>query len=73
MGELGLIHGLGRFPGEGNGYPLQYFGLENPHGLHGVTKSRTLFENNENEQYFNLSIEITIYATRRYLQVKEWM
>ena len=29
MGDLGLIPGLGRAPGEGNGYPLQYFGLEN--------------------------------------------
>ena len=28
-GELGLIPGLGRFSGEGNGYPLQYSGLEN--------------------------------------------
>ena len=30
MGDLGLIPGLGRSPGEGNGYPLQYSGLENP-------------------------------------------
>ena len=29
VGDLGLILGLGRSPGEGNGYPLQYFGLEN--------------------------------------------
>ena len=29
MVDLGLIPGLGRFPGEGNGYPLQYSGLEN--------------------------------------------
>ena len=28
-GDLGLIPGLGRSPGEGKGYPLQYFGLEN--------------------------------------------
>ena len=28
-GDLGLIPGLGRCPGEGNGYPLQYSGLEN--------------------------------------------
>ena len=28
-GDLGLIPGLGRPPGEGKGYPLQYFGLEN--------------------------------------------
>ena len=27
--DLGLIPGLGRSPGEGNGYPLQYFCLEN--------------------------------------------
>ena len=28
-GDLGLIPGLGRSPEEGNGYPLQYSGLEN--------------------------------------------
>ena len=27
---LGLTPGSGRFPGEGNGNPLQYFCLENP-------------------------------------------
>ena len=27
-----LIPGSGRCPGEGNGYPLQYSCLENPHG-----------------------------------------
>ena len=30
VGDLGLIHGLGRSPGEGNGNPLQYSCLENP-------------------------------------------
>ena len=29
-GDLGLIPGLGRSPGGGNGYPLQYSCLENP-------------------------------------------
>ena len=29
-GDLGLIPGLGRSPGKGNGYPLQYSCLENP-------------------------------------------
>ena len=29
VGYLGLIPGLGRSPGERNGYPLQYSGLEN--------------------------------------------
>ena len=28
-GDLGLIPGLGRSPGEGNGNPLQYSCLEN--------------------------------------------
>ena len=28
-GDLGSISGLGRFPGEGKGYPFQYSGLEN--------------------------------------------
>ena len=29
-GDAGSIPGLGRFPGEGNGSPLQYSCLENP-------------------------------------------
>ena len=33
-GDLGSVPGLGRFPGEGKGYPLQYSGLENSHGLY---------------------------------------
>ena len=42
-GDLGSVPGLGRCPGEGRGYPLQYFGLENSMGciVHGVAKSRT--------------------------------
>ena len=42
-GDLGSILGLGRSPGEGRGYPLQYSGLENSMDciVHGVTKSRT--------------------------------
>ena len=41
-GELGSIPGLGKSPGEGNGYLLQYSGLENSVDwiVHGVTKSR---------------------------------
>ena len=30
VGDLGLIPGLGRSPGEGNGNPLQYYCVENP-------------------------------------------
>ena len=29
IGDLGSIPGLGKSPGEGNGYPLQYSCLEN--------------------------------------------
>ena len=31
-GDLGLITGLGRYPGGGHGNPFQYSCLENPHG-----------------------------------------
>ena len=31
-GDLGSSPGLGRFPGEGNGTPLQYYCLEESHG-----------------------------------------
>ena len=45
-GDPGLIPGLGRSTGEGNGYPLQDSGLENSMDciVHGVAKSRTLTE-----------------------------
>ena len=50
-GDLGSMPGLERFPGEGNGYLLQYSYLENSMNsmdrgvwqatVHGVTKSQT--------------------------------
>ena len=42
-GDLGSIPGLGRSPGEGKGYPLQYSGLESSMAciVHGVAKSQT--------------------------------
>ena len=42
-GDLGSIPGLGRSLAEGNGYPLQYSGLENSMDciVHGVAKSQT--------------------------------
>ena len=42
-GDPGLIPGLGRSPGGGIGYPLQYSGPENSMDciVHGVTKSQT--------------------------------
>ena len=51
-GDLDLIPGLGRSLGEGNGYPLQYFCLENSMDrgawkvtVHGVAKSHTRLSN----------------------------
>ena len=48
VGDLGSIPGLGRLPGEGNSYPLQYYGLEKPMErgawqaiVNGITKSQT--------------------------------
>ena len=48
VGDLGLIHWLGRCPGEGNGNPLQYSCLENSMDggawsttVHGIAKSWT--------------------------------
>ena len=47
-GDLGLMPGLGRYPGEGKGYPLQYSDLENSKdrgawqaAVHGVAKNGT--------------------------------
>ena len=47
-GDLGLILGSGRSPGEGNGNPLQYSCLGNPKDrgawgatVHGVAKGQT--------------------------------
>ena len=60
VGDPGLISGLGRLPGEGNGYPLQYSCLENSMDkgawqtmVHGVTKSWTLLS--DFHIYFSLS------------------
>ena len=43
VGDLRLIPGLGRFPGERNNYPLQYSGLENSMDciVHRVAESDT--------------------------------
>ena len=43
VGYLGSILELGRSPGEGNSYPLQYSGLGNSMDciVHGITKSQT--------------------------------
>ena len=47
VGDLGLIPGLERSPGEGKGYPLQYPGLENSMDsvVREVAKSQTQLSN----------------------------
>ena len=54
-----MIAGLGRSPGEGKGYLLQYSGLENSMDciVHGVAKSWTLVSNFS----FTIAISRTIY------------
>ena len=46
-GDLGSIPRLGRSPGEENGYPFQYSGLENSVDsiVHGVANNRTQLSN----------------------------
>ena len=58
-GDLGSIPGLGRSPGEGKGYPLQYSALENSTDcrVHGVIKSRTRLSDFD----FTLSLYIHMY------------
>ena len=59
-GDPGLIPGLGRFPGEGKGYPLQYSGLENFMEciVHGVAKSLTRLSN------FHSLTQAAVWASR---------
>ena len=52
--DLGLIPGLGRSLGEGNGYPFQYSGQENSMDciVHGIAESNTT-------ERLSLSLSIT--------------
>ena len=61
-GDLGSIPGLGRSPGEGKGYPLQYYGLENSMDctVHGLAKSQTRV--NDFHFHFPLSIHEEVAA-----------
>ena len=67
-GDLGLIPGLGRSPGEGDSYSLQYSGLENSMDciVHRVSKSRTQLS-----EFGSMGsmIKIGIFQTR----ILEWV
>ena len=59
-GDLGLIPGLGRSPGEGHGNPLQYSFLENPH-VHGRLVGYSLWGCKELDMIERLSTAQHIY------------
>ena len=68
-GDLVLIPGLGRSPGEGKGYPLQYSGLENSMDckVHGVAKSQIRWS--DFQFYFQ---HITQDNLKKYVQTKTY-
>ena len=63
-GNMGSIPGLGRYPGKGNSYPLQYSGLENSMDciVHGVAKSQTQL--NDFHILWALRIRTTDYCVK---------
>ena len=65
MGDLGLIPGLGRSPGEGKGYLLQYSGLENSMDciVHGIAKSGTILSD------FHLCVQCAVISPVEFLNV----
>ena len=69
VGDLGSIPGLGRSPGEGKGYPLQYSGLENSMNyiVHGVTKNQT-----KNWQFLNMDTSVCEKLKNLFLDIVIW-
>ena len=70
VGDLGSIPGLGRSPGEGKGYPLQYSGLGNSmdSSVHGVTKSWTRLS----DFHFHFQMKLC-WKLRRYTFISVWI
>ena len=60
-GGPGLIPGLGRSPGEGKGYPVQYSGLKNSMDCTGVAKSQTWLS--DFHFHFQLAMYNGIYSS----------
>ena len=85
-GSAGSIPGLGRYPGEGNGNPLQYFCLGNPMDraawaiVHGVAKESdtTQWVNNnkavgENLKFYILTSGISTLKKKPHLTSFIWL
>ena len=68
-GDPGSIPGLGRSPGEGKGYPLQYSSLENSMDciVHGITKSQTRLSN-----FHSLRSSLLIPSLHGKLKGRRW-
>ena len=54
-GDLGLITGLGRSPGEGKGFPLQYSGLHSPWG-HKESDTREQLNNERAAKHYSVAL-----------------
>ena len=63
------IPGLGRSPGEGKGYPLQYSGLENSmdYTVHGIAKSWTRLRDFHFQDNFAYSEVTKMYSLNAFL------
>ena len=57
--DLGSIPGLGRSPGEGTGYPLQYSGLENSRDctVHRLAKSQIRLSDFHSHQWWLMKVK----------------
>ena len=75
VGDPDLIPRLGRSPGEGNGFPLQYSGLENSmdYIVHGVPKSWTwLSDFHFHISYLNYPVPHGMLTLKSFLRIWFW-
>ena len=72
VGDLGSIPGLGRSSGEGNGYPLQYSGLESSMHciVHRVTKSQTWLSGLHFDTFTQQQQDYTLFSSAQRIFTK---
>ena len=75
VGDLASNPGLGRSPGEGNGYPLQYSDLENSMDciVHAVAKSRTQLKQFHFHQASLVAQWVKSLSARKKTQGQSWV